>query len=139
MEEQSRLYYDAFASGANPCAAVGPSLAETILFPQHEDSESSSEEDSDWIVSDGEAEYVDLKQMLAETDSSEAGTKIVYHPEGGRSFGAGDSVSERDLDFLPLPLIEAVCGDGGVEAIRKVLEVNSDAYTLEATDDKGTL
>lgn len=135
-EDLDALFNDAFEAGLggppDSSSCLGSTLAERILFPPEEDTESSSEgEDSDWIVSDGECEYVDLREML---EMEEGGARIIYHPEGE---SPGVSAGDGEYNFLPLPLIEAVCSDGGVEAIRKVLEANNDAYTLEATDDKG--
>lgn len=119
---------------------LGLSLAESILFPPHEDFDSSSEEESDWIVSDGEADYVDLKEMLKETAaSSDVQGKILYHLEGESNDVLASGPAFQELDFLPLPLIEAVCGDGGVEAIKEVIKADSDAYTLDVADDKGKL
>ena len=127
------IFRDAFQASAVTQITAGAKLAENILFPPQEDSDSSGEEeDSDWIVSDGEAEYLDLREMFENASSSDR--VIICHPEGE----SVESFSEdKDCDFLPLPLIDAVCKEGSVEAIKKVLEVNCDAYTLEATDDKG--
>lgn len=110
------------------------SLAEQILFPPHDDSDDSSDEQSDWIVSDVDEEYVDLKESL-ECSSRNAEGKILYHPEE-RTRDA--FVSDKDLeDILSSPLIDAVCKDGGVDAVRDVIAIHSKQYELDATDDKG--
>jgi hypothetical protein len=122
------------------------SLAEQLLFPPHNELENSSEEESDWIVSDGEDAYVDLKLMLSERGMVDE--KILYHPEvqagAGRGEGRGSEdafVADKELEeILSSPLIEAVCreeGDGGVEAVREVIKTHGSLYELDAIDDKG--
>lgn len=111
---------------------LGVSLAESILFPCHDDNEDTSDEDSDWIVSDGD-ECVDWKEMLRQTASGDAQVNILYHPEEEEIF-----VADKELEeILSSPLIEVVCGDGGVEAVKRVVAVHSQQYELDAADDKG--
>ena len=112
---------------------LGVSLAERILFPCHDDSEDTSDEDSDWIVSDGD-ECVDWKEMLRQTASGDAQVNILYHPEEEEVY-----VTDKELEeILFSPLIEAVCGDGGEEAVKRVVAAHSHQYELDAADDKGT-
>lgn len=118
------------------------SLAERILFPPQDYSENSTDEQSDWIVSDDE-EYVDLKVMLAERGGE---GRILYHPaevQAEATSGDHEFVADKELeDILSSPLIDAVCKegeDGGVEAVRKAIATHSNQYELDATDDKGKI
>lgn len=145
-EDQDQSFHDSFVTSDH--ADIGKSegsLAERLLFPSHDDSENSSEEGSDWIVSDEEDEYVDLKAMLAQRGTEEG--KILYHPEvqveagGGGGGGGGVFMTDKELeDILSSPLIDAVCGEGeegGVVAVKRVIAAHSNQYELDATDDKG--
>ena len=154
-EDQDQIFHNSFMTSNHHVGKSDISLAEQLLFPPRDDSENSSEEESDWIVSDGEDEYVDLKAMLAWHGGEDE--KILYHPEakvegrggrggswegeGGGGGGGGMFVTDKELeDILSSPLIDVVCrvGEGGgVEAVRRVIAAHSNQYELDATDDKG--
>lgn len=135
--EEDQSFYDSFIDNVYKTSDV--SLAERILFPPNDYSDNSTDEQSDWIVSDDE-EYVDLKVMLAERGGE---GKILYHPaEVEAEATRGDVfVADKELeDILSSPLIDAVCRvgeEGGVEAVRKVIAMHNNQYELDATDDKG--
>ncbi len=108
------------------------SLAEKILFPPPEDSESS--EESDWIVSDGDGP-VDWREELAHDDTQK---RIFYHPEAHLLDAGDDAVEDPMLqELVALPLVEAVCGEGGVEVVREVMVAQE--VVVDAADEKGTV
>lgn len=104
-------------------------LAERILFPPPDDSDSS--EESDWIDSDSDVP-VDWREALTQDDSQR---RIFYHPEA--CLVPGEDTPEDPLlqELVALPLIEAVCGEGGVAAVREVMAAPD--VDIDATDEKG--
>ena len=117
------------------------SLAERLLFPP-DNTECSGGEDEDWIVSDGEDDFFDVKEMLRSTEDGEG--KILYHTEVKKDVESETFV----LDDLkprgtasPLPLHEAVCGEeddgGGGEALKKALELYNEPGLLDITNSQG--
>ena len=106
-----------------------PTLAERILFPPPEDSESS--EESDWIDSDSDGP-VDWREELIHEDAQR---RIFYHPEA--HIDAREEAAEDPMlqELVALPLIEAVCGEGGMEAVREVIEAQDPI--IDGTDEKG--
>ena len=104
-------------------------LAERILFPLPEDSDSS--EESDWIDSDSDGP-VDWREELTHDD---APRRIFYHPEA--HFNAAEEAAEDPMlqELVALPLIEAVCGEGGVEAVREVMAAQD--LIIDGTDERG--
>lgn len=114
------------------------SLAEKILFPCHYNSGSSSDDSSDWIVSDdGDIDYIDVKEMLKRTETQ---GKILYHLEAecNEEYPSKDeNTGELDPPPQPLLLHEAVC-EGGVKAMTTLLsEYNGDPALIDIADGRG--
>ena len=132
----SQNFYTIFSP--NECTNVEMSLAERILFPRHANSEDSSEEDSDWIVSGSDSEYLDIKDVLKEMTLRDSCRKIRYHLEAESSIESlSDQEHSKPQDLPPLLLHEAVCGDGGVEALKTALASHNNPCSINAIDDKG--
>ena len=118
------------------------SLAEKLLFPQ-DNIDSSGAEDSDWIVSDGEDDYFDVKEMLRNAEVYEE--RILYHTEAEvKDVEDSASVLEdlKPISHIPrLPLHEAVCGEDGSgeerEALKKALELCKEPGLLDVTNSQG--
>lgn len=140
--DSSRDFISTFVSEARDDQTI-ISLAERLLFPQ-DNLDDSGTENSDWIVSDGEDDYFDVKELLKDTEDGEE--RILYHTEEEEDDGGGVFVLE-DLNPLshssppPLLLHEAVCGEDGSggerEDLKKALELCKAPGLLNTTNSQG--
>lgn len=152
-EEQCQQFLDAVLSEEKGERQTLVSLAERLLFPA-DNAESSGSEDSDWIVSDGEDTYLDVKELLR--DAGDLGGEILpypYPPEAGdeeeeeEEMGDGIVLSDLMPPSSPpphLPLHEAVCSvdvDNGEdrEALKEALVQCKESDLLNAANSQGSL
>ena len=76
---------------------------------------------------------MDWREALARDDAQR---RIFYHPEAHLA-AEEEAVDDPMLqELVALPLIEAVCGEGGVEAVEEVM-ANQDPI-IDGADEKGS-
>ena len=120
------------------------SLADRLLFPS-ENHDSSDSEDSDWIVSDGEDSYPDMKELLM--DTGDFRQPYPLPPGATADEEEGDVILLSEFEPLSprsLPLHDAVCAvevgeeGGGREALVEALrQCGEEPSQLNATDFQG--
>jgi len=117
------------------------SLADRLLFPS-ESRDSSDSEDSDWIVSDGEDSYPDVKELLMDAENFKEGRPPYFLlPNAEDDEETDDQIFSKPLH--PLTFHDAVYavevggGGGDREALAEALRQCKDPSLIEATDSQG--